>query len=267
MVEANVDVEEAKGELILELVEGGKRFTATIDLTNGRAVLALEAWPDLRRRRIQPSNMPALIAWPFPMLTISCGCGSMGRSWSLMPPRNIVPTKSGAAGMRSSRVQRSGPWRFGAGGDRRRGAKLVVTRLQLWRDIYYVADSSQRIAQSPRMDGIITDFAHPFDHALYELPRDPSLWDRFRERNHVEFPLTEDQFFVMGDNSPASSDARLWLSGDSQSGGQPGGSYLERQLLIGKALCVYWPHSWNRIPGTPIPFPLFPNVEDMRIVR
>ena len=49
--------------------------------------------------------------------------------------------------------------------------------------------------------------------------------------------------------------------------GRPGGAYLERDLLIGKALCVYWPHSWNRVPGTPIPFPLFPNVEDMRIVR
>ena len=37
--------------------------------------------------------------------------------------------------------------------------------------------------------------------------------------------------------------------------------------LIGKALCVYWPHSWNRIPGTPIPFPLFPNFMDMRLIR
>ena len=47
----------------------------------------------------------------------------------------------------------------------------------------------------------------------------------------------------------------------------PGGAYMDRRLLIGKALCVYWPHSWNRIPGTPIPFPLFPNFADMRLVR
>ena len=99
------------------------------------------------------------------------------------------------------------------------------------------------------------------------MPGDPSLWDLFSERHHVDFPLSEDQFFVMGDNSPESSDARLWLGGDPRTGGKPGGAYLERRLLIGKALCVYWPHSWNRIPGTPIPFPLFPNVEDMRLVR
>jgi signal peptidase I len=72
--------------------------------------------------------------------------------------------------------------------------------------------------------------------------------------------------FVMGDNSAESSDARLWANGD-QRGARPGGAYLDKRLLIGKALCVYWPHSWNRIPGTPIPFPLFPNVADMRLVR
>jgi Signal peptidase, peptidase S26 len=143
-----------------------------------------------------------------------------------------------------------------------RGAKLTVTRLVLWRDIYYIADSWKRQAR----DIVVTDFDHPFDQQLLRLPLDPALWNRFRERNHVEFPLEKDQFFVMGDNSPESSDARLWCGGP-QSRGRPGGAYLERRLLIGKALCVYWPHSWNRIPGTPIPFPLFPNFADMRLVR
>jgi signal peptidase I len=71
----------------------------------------------------------------------------------------------------------------------------------------------------------------------------------------------------MGDNSPASLDARLWLGGNARNPGHPGGAYLERRMLIGKALCVYWPHSWSRIPGTPIPVPLFPNFADMRLVR
>ena len=55
---------------------------------------------------------------------------------------------------------------------------------------------------------MVTDFDSSASIAtLHELPFDPSLWERFRERNHVEFPLDEDQFFVMGDNSPESSDA------------------------------------------------------------
>jgi signal peptidase I len=112
----------------------------------------------------------------------------------------------------------------------------------------------------------VSDFEHPLDQVVLQLPYEPKLWDRFKERRSVEFPLGKDQFFVMGDNSAESSDARLW-NVSSEHGGRPGGQYLERRLLIGKALAVYWPHSWNRVPGTPIPFPLFPNFGDMRLVR
>ena len=102
-------------------------------------------------------------------------------------------------------------------------------------------------------------------YVIAMLAYEPSTWRLFDERRKVEFPLGKDQFFVMGDNSAESADARIWRDGNR--GGRPGGAYLERQLLIGKALCVYWPHSWNRIPGTPIPFPMFPNFADMRLVR
>ena len=92
----------------------------------------------------------------------------------------------------------------------------------------------------------------------------PNYWDAFPERRRVEFSLRENQLFVMGDNSAASQDSRLWIT-NNQEGGIPGGAYLERHLLIGKALCVYWPHAWYHIPGTPIP--VFPNFGDMRLVR
>ncbi len=264
MVEANVDVEDAKGELILELVEAGKRFTATIDLASGRAVLgagglagfapaADTALKHPGTYRVAFSNVDdQLRLWVDGTLVEFDATTEYSADEVWGSRQEIIP-----------RTSESDPGDLAPAAIGARGAKLVVSRLQLWRDIYYAADSYRE----PRRDNIISDFTRPFSPELFEMPRNPSLWERFRERNHVEFPLTGDQFFVMGDNSPASSDARLWLSGDSRTGGQPGGSYLERQLLIGKALCVYWPHSWNRIPGTPIPFPLFPNVEDMRIVR
>jgi signal peptidase I len=63
---------------------------------------------------------------------------------------------------------------------------------------------------------------------------------------------------MLGDNSAASKDSRLW------DGTQ---YYVERNLLIGDALFIYWPHSWNRIPGAPIPFPFFPNFGRMGLVR
>jgi signal peptidase I len=37
--------------------------------------------------------------------------------------------------------------------------------------------------------------------------------------------------------------------------------YVERDLLIGKALLIYWPHTWNR------PIPYMPNFRRMGLIR
>lgn len=263
MVEADVNIEEAQGELILDLVEGGKHFSATIDLATGEATLRAEGDADY-----QPTAKTAVKSAGNYRLALA----NFDDQLRLWVNGSLVefdgPTEYDAAKIFGSREEivpqtsDSDPGDLAPVGIGARGTKLSVDRLQVWRDIYYVADSWQRSLQNEA----VTDFNHPFDTTLLSLPSDPALWGRFSERHHVDFPLGEEQFFVMGDNSPESSDARLWLNGDA-AGGRPGGAYLERQMLIGKALCVYWPHSWNRIPGTPIPFPLFPNVGDMRLVR
>jgi signal peptidase I len=80
----------------------------------------------------------------------------------------------------------------------------------------------------------------------------------YQEANGAKFPLAAEQFFVLGDNSARSADSRLW---------NPHERYVHRDLMIGKALYVYWPHSWDKIPGTDIPFPFFPNFERMGFVR
>ena len=60
--------------------------------------------------------------------------------------------------------------------------------------------------------------------------------------------MDEDQFFPLGDNSPYSLDARYWsVRGPTEPEAH---HYVERDLLIGKALIIYWPHTWN----SPIPF-------------
>ena len=38
-------------------------------------------------------------------------------------------------------------------------------------------------------------------------------------------------------------------------------NYVERDLLIGKALLIYWPHTWNR------PIPFTPNFRRMGPIR
>jgi hypothetical protein len=46
------------------------------------------------------------------------------------------------------------------------------------------------------------------------------------------------------------------------------GHYVDRKLLIGKALYVYWPHPLDlSIPLTNISVPLLPNIGGMGFIR
>lgn len=261
MLEADVDVQSADGRLLLDLVEGGKHFTCAIDVKTGEAKLGAAGLADYAptaktsvvgpgKYHIGFANIDdQLLLWVGGK-SISFDAGTAYDVAKIFGDRSDILPKTS-----DDDLADLAPAGIGA-----HDAKLVVTRLQLWRDLYYIADSSLRSGAGD----VVTDFRHPFDWSLLSLPGDPSTWRRWSERQSVEFPLSPDQLFVMGDNSAESSDARLWLNSDR---GRPGGAYLDRRLLIGKALCVYWPHSWNQIPGTPIPFPLFPNVMDMRLVR
>lgn len=57
------------------------------------------------------------------------------------------------------------------------------------------------------------------------------------------FQLNSDEFFVMGDNSPNSLDARWWRTPKTSSRGQapPRAGIVPRDYLVGKAMFVYWP--------------------------
>ncbi|MFN7805076.1 MAG: signal peptidase I [Planctomycetaceae bacterium] len=50
---------------------------------------------------------------------------------------------------------------------------------------------------------------------------------------------SRDEFLMLGDNSPRSHDSRLWRNSHA----------VPRQLLIGKAFCIYWPHAMPFLNG------------------
>jgi signal peptidase I len=80
------------------------------------------------------------------------------------------------------------------------------------------------------------------------------------------FILEENQFFVLGDNSPNSEDGRWWDREGVANKGLP--EYREgtvpRDYLVGKALFVYWPSGFK--PFAEFPFGIVPNVGRMRFI-
>ena len=115
------------------------------------------------------------------------------------------------------------------------GAQVRVSKLRLLRDVFYIG-------------------------ALDVGTRPGELI----ERERLEFPLEAGQFFVLGDNSAASKDSRMWLEGH----------HVDRKLLIGRALVVFWPHAipagWSipvKIGGSEVRLPSWPNFARMGFVR
>ena len=80
--------------------------------------------------------------------------------------------------------------------------------------------------------------------------------------------LEQDQFYVLGDNSPHSQDSRFW---DGPGVGRDGVTaeyrqgIVPRDYLIGKALLVYWPAGFHLYQTMPIA--LIPNCGQMRFIR
>ncbi len=141
---------------------------------------------------------------------------------------------------------------------------LQVKRARVYRDIYYIAVKGAvqsfndfilpRNYRTTIPDAAARSRVQSDQHAISMVYAHPQWWsqtDLFQLRRSVEFELDEGQYFPMGDNSAASSDARAW----------PRHHYVEQRYLLGKALLVFWPHTWN----TPVPFT--PNFSRMGRIR
>jgi signal peptidase I len=91
---------------------------------------------------------------------------------------------------------------------------------------------------------------------------------RYRGRATKDNPfiLEEDQFFVLGDNSPNSEDGRLWNRPGRANKGLSNYRVgtVPRNYLVGKALFVYWPSGFK--PFAEFPFGIVPNIGRMRFI-
>jgi signal peptidase I len=80
------------------------------------------------------------------------------------------------------------------------------------------------------------------------------------------FQLEEDEYFVLGDNSPNSEDCRWWrVQGISNPPLPPYRvGIVPRDYLVGKALFVYWPSGFR--PFDQFPLGIIPNIGLMRFI-
>ena len=252
ILDCQVDIEGTAGDVLFDLVKGGVHFRATIDVATGEARLSIDGVDDWHpkaatavrggKHRVMFANVDRQL-----LLWIDDTLIDFDQPTTYDDLHNDIPLADGdlaPAGVGS------------------RGVAVTVDHLRVLRDIYYIADKTHQ--------GTLSDFqnnegflVHRTANEMADFFAQPEEWQNARGgnlfdlRGSVVFPLESDQFFVLGDNSPASSDARLWAQ-----------NFVERDLLVGKALFVYWPHPLNLpIPFTGKSLGIIPNFPSMGFIR
>jgi len=251
-VECEADMESDGGEIILELGAGKNRYQARLNLADGVARfigMGLRSFSEEAPIHIHGRGHYQL------------RFANVDHQLVLWVNGRPITVEYEAVWSGPTLDDRDRPARIGV-----RGGTVTIRHVRLFRDVYYIAHDRRSgllmhdfdWERSPYRSLIPSPFAmDQFRQMVAEVMSDPTQWEFFQYANHLEFALGPDQFFVLGDNSPQSEDGRFWTKK----------SYVQRELLVGKALAVIWPHSLDRIPGTKIPIRFFPNFWRMKVVR
>ena len=259
---ADVEIVSSNGELWFEVVEGGVAFRCMIDVETGVAQLS-----SIGDGNVQFINEDGSICLDTPTATTQVkGAGKHQITFANADDKLFLWVDGNPVDFTASMFSREGDVLpsnqpglpsdaepVGIGGAQ--GVELHVSRLQVLRDIYYTSPERGIHGASRkeyRLSLRETD--------IREIICTPSLWSSekakklFQSRKRNEdfvFRLNDHQFFPMGDNSPSSSDARIWE-------GEP---FVDTSYLLGQALFVYWPHAKTK------PFGFFPDFGRMRFIR
>ncbi len=257
-----VEVQGNQGAVLLDLVEGGIHYTCRVDVATGEAVLSIDggrrSFTGNSGDNVQHPKAVTKLRGPGSYDLRFSNCDDQLLLWvnnrlvefdgptSYVPDRNVKPKWS---------PQDPGDLQpVGLGAE---GVSLRVKRLRVLRDVYYVATSYEFSAEDDYDDLLFTG---PREEHFVGIFADPHAWATTTlfdaRRQNIRFQLGPDEFFPCGDNSPQSLDARVWSQRHPSA--KP---LVRRELLTGKALLIYWPHSWRR------PIPMLPNFQRMGLIR
>ncbi len=289
-VEANVELQGDKGELILDLVEAGTHYQCRIDAATGEATLSIvkdgkeQPFTDGKGTNLHPKAATAVRGGGAYHVRLA----NVDNQVTLWVNNSVVEFDSSTtynpAGPARPQWTKDDPLDAAPVGIGVKGIGAVVSQVRVLRDIYYVAQQQALDPVTGNFDlrgttlsGVMNtvgdyESTRVGPNDILDIMQDPDQWSATTDKNRlddifapgvrrsVDFWMNEDQFFPMGDNSPASKDARLWGEkvGNPPANPEP---FVDRKLLTGKALLIYWPHHWN----SPVPFT--PNFERMGLIR
>jgi signal peptidase I len=246
-IRCELDVQADQGQIALVLVEAGRLMECRFDVATGQARLGISGMESFQptastalrgpgKHWIRFANVDnQLLVWVDDQLLEFSSSTAYDETEQYRPNvEDLTPVRIGAVGL-----------------------KAQVAHLRIDRDIYYIASHrGDDFSRRPIRNNTARERAEFFS--------DPSRWAAFDDLESSEYTLNEGQFLALGDNSPNSGDSRYW----------PGEHYVSRDLIIGKAFFVYWPHAWETTPSIPIPFrgrtirvPFYPNFWEMRLIR
>lgn len=259
------------GSVTLELVEAGNRFRCSLDLATGKATLSIVSDPELAAKDDQSGRIKGAESFAPTAETDVQGAGTWKLRFANVDNQLTLWVDDEAVEFDGDTSYDSpAPWRprkadltpvaIGT-----HGAAIVARHLRILRDTYYVAPEQGMDFMSDYLKNPFITI-QPVYHGLQDFLSDERKWDVFYNLRHRDLPdnaprLADDEFLAMGDNSPNSLDGRMW-------------GPVKRELLIGKAFFVYWPHAWPTYPSIPIKFrgreiriPFYPNVGRMRWIE
>jgi signal peptidase I len=287
--EFELELAAGKGAVVLDLVEAGVHYQCSIDVESGAATLSasakgekLSVIEDGAGSTVKESSGNTKVRagkshrLRFANVDNTLTLWVDGSTVDFLPSNRVVTDSPAVLSQRRPMSSENDPMDAAPVALGFAGIAGKVTRARVWRDIYYIADKREAmVAEDRNLESNLlksADEATVRDYFLANYPnikeeefknafalyRDvlfstPSLWSSsplFANRGSVEFTLEDDQFFPMGDNSAASSDARAWSN-----------NFIPRRLLIGRAIVVFWPHVWME------PIPFLPNIGRMGLIR
>jgi signal peptidase I len=204
ILECEATIDNPQGELTLELSRGVDRFQAHWDLASGVCTLLRVNEDGEQKLESKPTALNKKSTYRLRFANVD--------QRLCVWVDDQLPFGDGVAYMPADRAGPAQKNDFEPAGIAARGAGVQVSRLKLFRDVYYTA--GQFSPSEPDVPGI--DWT------------DPSTWDGLRQPPVRTFYVRPGHYFVLGDNSAESSDSRSWGS-------------VPHRLLLGRAFFVYYP--------------------------